>query len=229
MVMKIVDIVREASVGGGFVRKNAKTGRWYEVGDSIAREKVSQRFRDVIEKIDPTKYQKKPRVRKSRKAIRAAKEGKMKKKATAAAPAAVQKESSLSDCASVVSASDSSTSSSSTKSSASSDQSSVLPVSPLSSTQPQTTQTAADDEFVTPVPLLAFSSTAMFGVDGNLLSLDDNQLEGIFCTSKTGGADVIPDTGIEVYECQDKRHVLPNHCTNPTPCIASSCCDTHLI
>jgi len=40
VVSTIIDLVREASPNGGFVKE--ENGRWYEVGDQIAREKVGQ-------------------------------------------------------------------------------------------------------------------------------------------------------------------------------------------
>jgi hypothetical protein len=50
VVTGIVDTVRESSTQrqGGFVRKGLVTGRWYEVGDKIAREKVGHALRDAI-------------------------------------------------------------------------------------------------------------------------------------------------------------------------------------
>jgi hypothetical protein len=41
VVSKIVESIREASPDGGFVKK--ESGRWFEVGDHMAREKVGQR------------------------------------------------------------------------------------------------------------------------------------------------------------------------------------------
>ena len=41
IVSQVVDEVRHASPGGGFVR--SEKGVWFEVGDNIAREKVGQR------------------------------------------------------------------------------------------------------------------------------------------------------------------------------------------
>lgn len=42
VVTGIVDAIRECRVDGrgGFIRKDAVSGRWYEVGDKISREKV---------------------------------------------------------------------------------------------------------------------------------------------------------------------------------------------
>lgn len=44
----IVDEIRKESPNGGFVKRDAKTGLWFEVGDFLAREKVSQGFRDIL-------------------------------------------------------------------------------------------------------------------------------------------------------------------------------------
>jgi hypothetical protein len=43
-----VDQVRHQSPSGGFVKQDENTGRWYEVGDFLAREKTSQAFRDAL-------------------------------------------------------------------------------------------------------------------------------------------------------------------------------------
>jgi hypothetical protein len=48
IVSAIISMIREACPeGGGFV-KHIKNGRWYEVDDSIAREKVGYVFRDLL-------------------------------------------------------------------------------------------------------------------------------------------------------------------------------------
>ena len=44
----IVNTVRGSSPNGGFVKEDTTTGRWFEVGDFLAREKVSQAFRDAL-------------------------------------------------------------------------------------------------------------------------------------------------------------------------------------
>ncbi|KAL7570266.1 hypothetical protein ACA910_020688 [Epithemia clementina (nom. ined.)] len=44
----VVEQVRKNSGVGGFIKKDPDTGRWYEVGDFLAREKTSQAFRDVL-------------------------------------------------------------------------------------------------------------------------------------------------------------------------------------
>lgn len=43
----VVEQVRQNSPGGGFVKQD-ESGRWYEVGDFLAREKTSQTFRDAL-------------------------------------------------------------------------------------------------------------------------------------------------------------------------------------
>lgn len=48
IVMEIVDAIREGSQCGGFVKKDPKASRWYEVGDAVAREKVGQQLRDCL-------------------------------------------------------------------------------------------------------------------------------------------------------------------------------------
>jgi hypothetical protein len=51
VVTAIVDAVRESRTNhprGGFVRKDAASGRWYEMGDKTAREKVGHALRDAI-------------------------------------------------------------------------------------------------------------------------------------------------------------------------------------
>ena len=48
IVSEIVDSVRENSPMGGFVKRDAKTGAWFEVGDSVAREKVGQALRESL-------------------------------------------------------------------------------------------------------------------------------------------------------------------------------------
>ena len=42
IVLKIIDAIRET---GAFVKREQKTGRYWDVGDHIAREKVSREFR----------------------------------------------------------------------------------------------------------------------------------------------------------------------------------------
>jgi len=76
----IVNTVRGNSPYGGFVKEDTTTGRWYEVGDFLAREKVSQAFRDALSHAyrSSKKYKhEKRRMRdKAAKAAKALKEGK---------------------------------------------------------------------------------------------------------------------------------------------------------
>ena len=46
IVSEIIDTIRGKSPGGGFVKQ--ENGKWYEVGDWSAREKVSQSLRDLL-------------------------------------------------------------------------------------------------------------------------------------------------------------------------------------
>lgn len=48
LIKEVVAKVRESSPGGGFVKFDTDQGMWYEVGDRIAKEKVSQTFRDAL-------------------------------------------------------------------------------------------------------------------------------------------------------------------------------------
>lgn len=48
LITEMVNRVRQNSPSGGFVKKDIVSGRWYEVGDRFAREKVSQSFRDCL-------------------------------------------------------------------------------------------------------------------------------------------------------------------------------------
>ena len=48
IVSQIIESVREGCPEGGFVKRDIKSGRWYEVGDVWAREKVGQSIRDVL-------------------------------------------------------------------------------------------------------------------------------------------------------------------------------------
>ena len=47
LVIQIVDTVRGGSNGGGFVKRD-EDGRWIEIGDQLAREKVGHALRDAI-------------------------------------------------------------------------------------------------------------------------------------------------------------------------------------
>lgn len=56
IVMEIVDLYRENSPRGGFVRQDSDTKRWHEVGDAVAREKVGQSLRELLLQQDPEKH-----------------------------------------------------------------------------------------------------------------------------------------------------------------------------
>jgi hypothetical protein len=47
IVSEIIDTVRRKSPDGGFVKQDG--GKWYEVGDKTAREKVGQSLRDILQ------------------------------------------------------------------------------------------------------------------------------------------------------------------------------------
>lgn len=48
ILSSIVSEVRLNSPDGGFVKQDTGTGKWFEVGDFLAREKTSQAFRDAL-------------------------------------------------------------------------------------------------------------------------------------------------------------------------------------
>ena len=49
IVMKSVRWIRESCRdGGGFVRKDSHSGQWFEIGDTLAREKVGHAIRDAV-------------------------------------------------------------------------------------------------------------------------------------------------------------------------------------
>lgn len=60
IVSKVVDSVRDNSPDGGFVKKVCD--QWYEVGDSVAREKIGQCLRDQLH----SKYKSSTRAKKGR-------------------------------------------------------------------------------------------------------------------------------------------------------------------
>ena len=55
IVMSIVDRIREGSKNGGLVKRDKVSGRWFEVGDSAAREKVGQQLREALNQRDPVR------------------------------------------------------------------------------------------------------------------------------------------------------------------------------
>jgi hypothetical protein len=48
IICEMVLYLRSNSPHGGFVKKTAKDGRWYQLGDFLSREKTSQAFRDAL-------------------------------------------------------------------------------------------------------------------------------------------------------------------------------------
>jgi hypothetical protein len=52
IVSSIIDEIREQ--GGAFVRQETGSGRWFEVGDRLAREKTGQALRSALRKSSPT-------------------------------------------------------------------------------------------------------------------------------------------------------------------------------
>mmetsp|Transcript_13770 Transcript_13770/g.20994 ORF Transcript_13770/g.20994 Transcript_13770/m.20994 type:complete len:218 (+) Transcript_13770:46-699(+) len=60
IVTKIINIVKRQNPEGGFVKLDASSGRWHEVGDLLAREKVGQHLRDALH----TKYRSSTKAKK---------------------------------------------------------------------------------------------------------------------------------------------------------------------
>ena len=58
IVTSIVDVIREGSQDGGFIKKDSTSGTWYKVSDAVAREKVGQQLRELITLKDPVKVEK---------------------------------------------------------------------------------------------------------------------------------------------------------------------------
>lgn len=65
VVMSIVDTIRESSPEGGFVKQHPTTGRWFEVGDHLAREKVGQALRQLQRSKQPAPKQRRSNHEKS--------------------------------------------------------------------------------------------------------------------------------------------------------------------
>jgi hypothetical protein len=49
VIAAVVEKVRRDSIGGGFVKKDFQSGRWYEIGDDKARDKVGHAIRRVLD------------------------------------------------------------------------------------------------------------------------------------------------------------------------------------
>ena len=67
IVVGILDAIRDGSEVGGFVKHDPKSGRYFEVGDEVAREKIGQQFRTALaerrkDKKTKTKKTKRPSV-----------------------------------------------------------------------------------------------------------------------------------------------------------------------
>lgn len=50
---RIIDCVRQRSIGGGFIRQDPSTGLYFEVGDFHARQKVSQTLKEMMRREGP--------------------------------------------------------------------------------------------------------------------------------------------------------------------------------
>ncbi|KAL3907053.1 MAG: hypothetical protein SGILL_009028 [Bacillariaceae sp.] len=51
VIAAVVEKVRRDSIGGGFVKKDFQSGRWFEIGDDKARDKVGHAIRRVLEEL----------------------------------------------------------------------------------------------------------------------------------------------------------------------------------
>ena len=72
VIATVIDKVRNDSPGGGFVKKDFYSGRWYEIGNEKARDKVGHAIRKAAEEIQKAKGVKKP-AKKSKQAMMSAK------------------------------------------------------------------------------------------------------------------------------------------------------------
>ena len=55
VIAAVIDKVRSDSSGGGFVKKDFYTGRWYEIGNEKARDKVGHAIRKAAEELQKEK------------------------------------------------------------------------------------------------------------------------------------------------------------------------------
>jgi len=60
VIASVVQRIRRESPGGGFVKRDFHSGRWYEIGDDKARDKVGHAIRRVIDEAKKKKKQRKP-------------------------------------------------------------------------------------------------------------------------------------------------------------------------
>lgn len=63
-IIRITQIVNDNSPSGGFVKKDERTGRWYRISDSEARDKVGHAIRKAVQRLEDTKPAKAARLRK---------------------------------------------------------------------------------------------------------------------------------------------------------------------
>jgi hypothetical protein len=63
-IIRITKIVNDNSPSGGFVKRDERTGRWYRIKDSEARDKVGHAIRKAVQRLEDTKPAKAARLRK---------------------------------------------------------------------------------------------------------------------------------------------------------------------
>jgi len=54
-IARIAQVVRENSPSGGFVRKDERTGKWFRIKESEARDKVGHAIRKAVQRLEDTK------------------------------------------------------------------------------------------------------------------------------------------------------------------------------
>lgn len=69
VIAAVIDKVRSDSPGGGFVKKDFYTGRWYEIGNEKARDKVGHAIRKAAEELQKEKGGHKSSKKKSQKVL----------------------------------------------------------------------------------------------------------------------------------------------------------------
>ena len=65
IIKSVIDLLRckAKSIGGaGFIKYDKQNGRWFEVGDQFAREKVGQAFRDLMKQKSRLNYSNDPKA-----------------------------------------------------------------------------------------------------------------------------------------------------------------------
>ncbi|KAL3909835.1 MAG: hypothetical protein SGILL_007927, partial [Bacillariaceae sp.] len=63
-IVRITKIVQESNPSGGFVKKDERTGRWYKIKDSEARDKVGHAIRKAVQRLQDTQPKLAARLRK---------------------------------------------------------------------------------------------------------------------------------------------------------------------